>query len=402
MAHEEFPQEVFCGRLWRMTRVVIGIVLGAALLALGVVFFVISQPDVSTAGEITAKCKSEGEKCYEREVPKLYPDLSISEVFMRIREIRRMDPSYQFCHVLAHKLGEAVVAEDPGKWLDAIALNPSDNLCSNGFIHGIFVGRYRDDTLDEKRMREILPELEIACEPHGDWYPSPLDQAVCYHGMGHVFTFLTNADLRRALDACNAIGESPTGNYLRVCREGVFMQIYQPLEPDDFALVELLSEKPSAENYRRMCGVYSQTPEEKGACQREAWPLFRESITDGSGVTQFCSGQPNADETNNCYQTSSAIVGRMSLGNDQKAIRACLKFPATRQAECFSTTAQTRLEEQQTSGEVAIAFCTVAPVSIVHECLKTLARRASFIFPPQSAERDRFCAMFPADIRHMC
>jgi len=381
----------------------LGILASALVLAAagGVVFFM-SGPDTATADEIVAKCKTEGEKCYETEVPKLYPALSIPEVFSVIREIRSDDPSYQFCHVLAHKLGEAIVAEDPADWLDAIALNPSDNLCSNGFIHGIFVGRYRDDVLDEKRMQEALPELKIACEPHGEWHPSPLDQAICYHGMGHVFMFLTNADFRRALDACNAIGESPTGNFLRVCREGVFMQIYQPLEPDDFALVELLPEKPNADNYRRMCAMYLQAPEEEGACLREAWPLFREGITGGSGVAQFCSGQPNEDEVNACYQTASAIVGRMSLGNPQQAIDACAAFPTTRHVECFSTVAQTRLEEQQTNGEVAIALCEAAPDPVVRDCLAVLAQRASFIFPPQSTERSRFCALFPEHLRESC
>jgi hypothetical protein len=386
-----------------MSRTVVGVVAGACVLVAGAAaFFLVYAPGAATADEITAKCKTEGEKCYETEVPKLYPSLSIPEVFSVIREIRAKDPSYQFCHVLAHKLGEAIVAEDPVKWLDAIALNPSDNLCSNGFIHGIFVGRYRDDVLDEKRMQEALPELKIACEPHGEWHPSPLDQAICYHGMGHVFMFLTNADFRRALNACNAIGESPTGNFLRVCREGVFMQIYQPLEPDDFALVELLPEKPSAENYRRLCASYSETPEEEGACLREAWPLFREGITDGSGIVKFCSAQPNEAETNACYQTATAIVGRMSLGNQEQAVKACGFLPSSRQVECFSTVAQTRLEEGQTNGERAIAVCHAAPEDIAHECLTTLARRASFIFAPESQERLRFCSLMPADIQGLC
>jgi len=386
-----------------MSRIVLGIVAMVGVCASGVgAFSLVSSPGTATASEIVALCVSEGEKCYEREVPKLYPALSISEAFSVIREIRAADPSYQFCHVLAHKLGEAVVAEDPAKWLDAIALNPSDNLCSNGFIHGIFVGRYRDDVLDERRMQEALPELEIACEPHGEWHPSPLDQAICYHGMGHVFMFLTNADFRRALDACNAIGESLTGNFLRVCREGVFMQIYQPLEPDDFALVELLPEKPSAENYRRLCKTHSETLEEEGACLREAWPLFRTGITDGSGIVEFCSAQPNDVETDACYQTATAIVGRMSLGNQDQAVKACGLLPPSRQVECFSTVAQTRLEEGQTNGEKAIAVCAAAPAPVAGDCLGILARRASFIFPPASAERSRFCLLVPEDVRSLC
>ncbi|MDP3645876.1 MAG: hypothetical protein Q8R25_02210, partial [bacterium] len=214
---------------------------------------------VADANAIVEKCEADQNKtrCYEHEVPTLFPQYSIADIFGVIREIRRLDPSYQFCHVLAHKLGEAIVAEDPSKWLDAMSQNPPNSLCSNGFIHGVIVGRFRNDILDETSIQEAIPDFRRACEPRsspaGEWHPSRLDQAICYHGMGHLFTFITNADLRRALDICDAVGESDTGSFFRVCREGVFMQIYQPLEPDDFELVAQLPIKPTKENYRRFC-----------------------------------------------------------------------------------------------------------------------------------------------------
>lgn len=386
-----------------MSRAMLGLGgIGLLLLGMGVFFFMFYTPDTADAGEIVAMCESEGERCYEREVPKLYPTRSIPEVFAAIREIRTKDSTYQFCHVLAHKMGEAVVAEDPAKWLDAFALNPSDNLCSNGFIHGIIVGRFRNDVLDDASLQATVPDFRKACEPRENWAPSPLDQAICYHGLGHLFTFITNADLMRALDVCDAIGESKTGNFMRVCREGVYMQIYQPLEPDDFELVAQLEIKPTKENYRQFCKTYSSRPEEEGACLREAWPMFRQGLLDGTEAARFCSGQPNSIEEASCYQSISAIVGRMSLGSQSKAVDACKKFPAARQVECFSTVAMTRLEEQQTNGEEAIALCNAAPATIKGECISILAQRASFIFSSGSAEKNRFCSLLPDNVRPIC
>jgi hypothetical protein len=189
---------------------------------------------------------------------------------------------------------------------------------------------------------------------------------------------------------------------MRVCREGVYMQIYQPLEPDDFELVAQLEVKPTKDNYRKFCKTYSSRPEEEGACLREAWPLFRQGLLDGTEAARFCSGQPNSSEEASCYQSVSAIVGRMSLSSQSQAASACMKFPTGRQAECFSTTALTRLEEQQTNGEAAIALCNAAPEGISEECLTTLATRSSFVFSKGSEERERFCALFPDTIQPRC
>ena len=385
-----------------MNRYAIGIAFLAAIIALGAVFFLYPSQTTS-ADSIINSCRDHPQgamTCYEKEVPKLYPQQSIPELLSLIREIRSKDTSYQFCHVLAHKLGEAVVAEDPDNWLDAIALNPSDGLCSNGFIHGVIVGRFRNDVLNHEDLVRTIPDFKKACEPRANWDASPLDQAICYHGMGHLFMFITNADILRAVDVCEAVAKSPTGDFMRVCTEGVFMQIYQPLEPDDFALIELLPEKPTKENYRRICSAYDD-PTQEGACLREAWPLFDDGIRSGRDVATFCSGQPNETETKACYESASAIVGRMSLGSDEKAANACAKFPHDRQAICFIATAQAILEEDRTNARGAIAQCGRAG-GITHECLSTLADRAGFFFTRGSSEHRAFCALFPDDIRERC
>src|SRR3989344_5149598 len=113
------------------------------------------SPDVTQyAQDASEVCVAESDRaaCYEREVAGLYPEVPVARVFGVVREIRARDRSYQFCHVLAHKLGERVVAEDPERWLDAIPLNPEDGLCSNGFIHGVIVGRFRAEVLDAETL----------------------------------------------------------------------------------------------------------------------------------------------------------------------------------------------------------------------------------------------------------
>lgn len=346
-----------------------------------------------TAAEFVAKCANHERGsmwCYEQEVPKLYPERSASEIFEVIREIRERDRSYQFCHVLAHKLGELVVAEDVAAWLDAIPLNPTDGMCSNGFIHGVIVGRFRNDTLDEKTLQKTIPDFARACEPRPNWRPSGLDQAICYHGMGHLFMFITGADINRSLSVCDAITRSPTGNFERVCREGVFMQTYQPLEPDDFALLELLPEKPTRDNYRRLCAPYDD--DDEGACLREAWPFFRDDIIAGR-VAEFCSGQPNEAEENKCYESALTIIGRQMLGDSTQSAAACDTVPTPRRGECYTIVAQAILEEDRRQGDEAIAFCEQGGEAVAHVCISSLVSRASWLFGPHSPEHEAFCGL---------
>lgn len=349
------------------------------------------------AQAIVERCEGEGDAaaCYEREVPALYPEHTIQYLFDVIREVRTLDPSYQFCHVLAHKLGERVVAEDPAAWLDAIPLNPADGMCSNGFIHGVVGGKFRSEVLDGATIESLIPDFARACEDRPSWKPSELDKAICYHGMGHLYDFITDADLDRALGLCaRTVGEE----YQRVCIEGVFMQIYQPLEPDDFALIARMPVSPTKDTVRAFCASYEKD-EFVGACLRESWPLFSEELLSGRGAQTFCSGQPSAAEDNKCYESVAAIVGRTSLGNPDKAITACRAFPTEQQEMCFASVAQATLEENRDATSEAIAVCDQSGSQF---CLRTLAGRAEFIYGVDIVHKQRFCDALPSDIQMIC
>lgn len=377
--------------------------IGACLiLAASVALYSMYGASTADAESIVDRCTEAADhaSCYEREVPALAGEQSIPDLFEMIRTIRRLDSSYQFCHVLAHKLGEDAVAKDPSLWLDLMVLNPSDGMCSNGFLHGIIVGKFRNDVLDDSTLEKTIPDFARACEPRVGWSPTPLDQAICYHGMGHLFMFITNADITKSLSTCDRISQSKSGNFERVCREGVFMQIYQPLEPDDFALIELLPVAPTRENYRALCAGYDDADE--GACLREAWPYFRDDILTGSGVALFCSGQPNADEESACYEAVTTIIGRQLLGDAGGVSKACDAIPNERRSTCYTASAQAFLEEDRSDGARAIEICNRASGVIGPECISTLVARADWIFGHGSEGHHAFCMKVPEEFEKAC
>ena len=378
----------------------IALIIGTISIASVVVSILHTRPD--DAPRILADCSKEVDiaKCYEREVPNLYPSRPVSVIFDVIREIRRKDPKYQFCHVLAHKLGEAVVLEDTSKWISAIPYNPGDGLCSNGFIHGVIIGRFRNSVLSGEQLEAAVPELKRACEPHDDWHPARLDQAICYHGMGHLFDYITDADLKKSVSLCTRVAQSPSDDFTNVCKAGVFMQIYQPLEPDDFALIKHLPVQPNAKNYKDFCATYRYDPIAEGACLHEAWPLFRESILSGKGVKEFCSEEQDISTRKMCYETASSIVGRLLLEHQDKIIAACNEFPEDGQAICFRATAQADIEEDRTQYQRALDICHQGGTNS-GTCLEGLAQRATFIFG-SSPEKHAFCKALPQSLRETC
>lgn len=353
------------------------------------------------ARAIVDECKKEGgdpANCYERRVPELYPELSVPELFDIVRGLRLADPSYQFCHVLAHKIGERLVAENPDGWARYLALNPADSLCSNGFIHGVVGGRFRSDVLDERTIESLIPDFSSACEPKEGWTPSDFDRATCYHGMGHLYDFITDADLSRAVTLCERTAPEPEQ---RVCTQGVFMQIYQPLEPDDFELIKRMQVRPSTTTTRAFCARYDD-PMSVGSCRSESWPYFRDGILEGSGAQSFCADYPNATEEDYCWGTISAIVGRMSLDDVEKAVRACTNFPVQRQDECFNGASQAVLEENRTDAQKAVAVCRRAPAGLQDPCLSTLLSHARFLFGNNRDQFDSFCTALGPSYADSC
>ncbi len=384
---------------WRTASAVIALILLAAV-GYGAWRYFGTMSAESSAQRVVDACAEESgdhSTCYEREVPDLLAEMSLTKVFDVIRDIRTLDPSYQFCHVLAHKLGERIVAEDPDKWIDAIPLNPSDGMCSNGFIHGVLGGRFRAEVLSKDDLKKLIPDFSRACSVRPEWESSPLDRAICNHGMGHLYMFITDADIPLALSLCE---QTMPEDMKRVCREGVFMQIYQPLEPDDFLLIERMPVKPTKETVRSFCARYTKD-EYEGACLRESWPFFREEILSGAGIDDFCSGQPNRTEEVACYESSFSLAGRLSLADPAKLLSMCAETSDDWKQMCYSYGARTVLEEDRNAGEKSLGLCASAPEQYRDACIDSLVSTAQFIFG-DAGEHQRFCKLVPQSQQYRC
>lgn len=342
--------------------------------------------------------------CYEEQVPKLVTEMPTEEIFNVVRAIRSKDREYLYCHVLAHDLGSYEVSLDPDNWLDVIAKGPTDGMCSNGFAHGAIVTRFHDEDLSQEEFEFALQDLSIACEEREGWNPTDLTKAICYHGIGHVLIHMTLADIDKSLQGCEVVGLKEDGrDYRQLCTEGVYMQLFQPLEPEDYALVGMLPEAPTRATIHDFCTDNSKSDKQFGACWREAWPFFGQEIYESEGLVNYCGQLTPAQDQNLCFVSAFTINGRHNLGEPEEMAATCNGVPQEYQGQCFARGANAFPEEDPQLISEAIDMCGRAEQAAAKdECYEFLAQVASFNFHPESPAFEELCSSLPQKWEDTC
>lgn len=358
------------------------------------------------AASVVAACSDAPHRafCYETEIPKLLTEVSSKEIFEVIRKVRAADSGYVFCHVLAHKIGEQEVAKDPENWLEVLANGPVDGLCSNGYAHGATMARFNVAAFDEEQMAAALPDISRACLPRDGYEPTALQMAMCYHGLGHVFVHLTDAAVPRALAACRYVtNDGPGAEFSTQCVEGVYMQLFQPLEPEDLALIEKLPYAPTQNTVTDFCREQSSTEEEFATCWREAWPLFSEEMKSAAGITSYCNELSEESGRNACFISAYTINGRHHLEDPETMARICNEFEKSAMGSCFARGANAFLEEDPNLIEEGVAFCARANEASSQEtCYAYLRDIGAFNFHAGSEYHERLCRALPARFQTSC
>src|SRR5512141_2990167 len=297
--------------------------------------------------------------CYDREIPKILEKgfVTMEQAFAVTNIIQQVDKSYLYCHVLGHELADIETRKNPDKWLDVITRCPSVQ-CNNGCEHGAVMRRFKgSDVLSDTQLTAIIPDLKIACEPRGSWKPTEVERSMCYHSLGHLGMYITDANIGKSLSICKQVAVKDDGrSYYQTCVQGVFMIIFQSIDKDDEALVAKI--KPKKEDVSSFCSKY--TGMEFVACRTEAWPYFFSDFNKPSGLANFCSFAVGKYYKDWCYDTglrgqlSLNILG--SLGVDGVS-KYCLGLPADIQARCFPSVATAWVQDEPHYIKDSINLC---------------------------------------------
>lgn len=352
------------------------------------------------AKEIVEICRSEAYRpaCYDREIPKLTAKISMEQAFQVTSIVQEKDRSYTYCHVLGHELSAIEVNKDPDNWKEVVSRCPS-GLCSNGCIHGGFQEKFRAETFTEQQITEVLPDLKTICEERDSWKPTGLEQGSCYHALGHLTMYLTAADINKSVTMCDQIAKKSDGrNFTAVCYDGVFMQIFQPLEPEDEALIK--GKEQTRESVVAFCDQYNEV--HKSHCWNESWPLFYKEITTPSGLTNHCS-KLRGEYEDRCYNGLVYVVMAQFNLDPVQMLAFCPGLPTGRIGTCFGNAASRMIEVDYRNIPKAVDFCNKSqPSDPSNGCFKNLARYSTFNFKANSPQFFDMCNALPEPWKKEC
>lgn len=353
------------------------------------------------AADVLAICKDSKyhPTCYEEEIPKLMESISMEDAFRVTRAVQGEDASFPYCHVLGHELSAREVSRDPANWKDVVSRCPS-GMCSNGCIHGGFQERFRAESLTDEQVLAIKPELMTLCEKRSNWNPTGLEQASCYHALGHLTMYLTLADIDKAIVLCEELTIKADGrDFSRLCYDGVFMQVFQPLEPEDFALIK--GKEVTRDQVGSFCGEHSGA--KKGSCLSESWPLFREELmSDPKNLVSFCAKE-DANEQDRCYSALFYVLTAQFQFDSDRITDYCAGLSGQRRAQCFANAASRLIETDYRNINASVAICKKADThGAGNTCYQELVMYSTYNFHAGSLEATSLCDALPEQWKTAC
>lgn len=382
------------------------LVVELAFVGVSVVSRLLPQPQLPIlAQNVLSRCKEITFKpaCYDEEIPKLMNTISMEQAFEVTKLVQERDPQYLYCHVLAHKISYKETSKDVFKWKDVVARCPT-TMCNNGCQHGAMMRRFNSETLTDDQIGEIKPDLADVCEPRGNWKPVEVERSMCYHALGHLAMYVTGARINRSVDLCKSLTHKPDGrNYEQTCTEGVLMSVFQPLEPEDQALVKSLT--PKKEDVSGFCGKL--TGEARDACFRESWPLFLEQIQKPEGLMQFCSYTKDENERWKCTLTAMNILTvYLVIGNEAKLDRLqefCTALPTPSRSWCYAGASARLLQIDPAYLPQSIEACSLPNEEISKtSCYKSLGNMIQTTYHEGSVDRQKACLLLPESQQSAC
>lgn len=336
----------------------------AGVLTGGLLFFrseTLPQKLINVLGKsVITKCEKEQYKptCYENQIFKFAKFLKMEDSFRLTKEVQKKDQSFAYCHVLAHKISFLEAQRRPSEWKEIITECPF-TMCNYGCLHGSLIERYRGEVLDDSQLTVAKEELKDICEPRGSWNPTEVDKNMCYHALGHLGMYMTGADIRKSSNFCQAVGVKEDGrDYYEICIEGVFMTVFQGVDPEDIVLVASI--KPEKEEVRGFCNGYSGLDYE--ACNRESYPLFTAELKTSNSISNFCSYSQNEHGQWKCFATliGNVAVDFLETKKIDESSAFCLSFSGKLKSQCFANMAVRMVQIEPGNIGAATGLCEEA------------------------------------------
>ena len=340
--------------------------------------------------------------CYDRTIPRLMDFLSMEEAFEVTRIVTSEDPNYLHCHVLAHNLASRETAKDPSNWWEVVGRCPSLE-CNNGCPHGAMLASFQNESevLTEEQIERMKPDLRKVCAKRSGWNPSIIEESMCNHALGHLSLYATNADVDKSIELCRDVAKGYNGkDFVEPCIQGVFMQIFQPLDPEDEALVGDIRPENKRE-VLELCGEYEG--ESFLACHQESWPVFFPAILKSQGAKEFCAY--TSDKIRCIANLVNKVANQFLIEREQlyKFEEYCSGFGEDLKPVCVAYGSRWLIQVDERLIDKALETCRAAEkAGVGKDCNTLLAFFGTLNFNKGSEKRLRYCKALPESWREQC
>ena len=337
--------------------------------------------------------------CYDDKIASLAEQIDLEKAFEITKEIELQDDNYKYCHVVAHKIAAAEVRKDPDNWKEVINRCPV-NQCANGCIHGVFQEKYKVENLSSSQIDLIKSEFKNICAATAAWQPTSNEQSSCYHALGHLFVYMSNADIDKSINLCDEI--TPNDNQMsRFCYEGAFMQVFQILEPEDIALVKNI--KPTSTHEAvSFCSDFKHNPLAHASCINQSWPLSIKQLKQNPVyINEFCKdAEPDLKKL--CTGPVISIMPIQFNFNQSKLLNYCQALPDNMHQDCINIVASRMITSDGVLREKAVNFCVHSPEKYQEGCFITLISELKNEKILNSENKSQICRLFPEDFTYSC
>jgi len=211
--------------------------------------------------------------------------------------------------------------------------------------------------------------------------------------------YVTNATTRKSLQMCDFISVKSDGRDMRqLCYDGAFMQIFQPLEPEDFDLIR--GKEPTKENAAAFCSNFP-TNLSKETCWMQAWPLFLGELKTAAGVVHYCS-LLDFVRPQRCFNQIFHMSAHLSNFNPSALREFCLTFTDDWiRTECFVSGASAMVDSGTELIERSAAFCALA-ADLSSRCYDGIVGFSTYKFNPGTPQFARLCSALPQPWAERC
>ncbi|MEK7628872.1 MAG: hypothetical protein AAB421_05695 [Patescibacteria group bacterium] len=321
--------------------------------------------------------REERTHCYERTVYDLYPMYNVHELFLAIRTLQKYDMTLVPCHFLAHRLAAAVVAQDPARWSEQMISEETNSMCSFGYTHGIAIAKFKGaGDSSENIVAKVMPDLIEMCDKGR---ASARARNNCFHGLGHIFYYLTNGDIAYGLALCDQSVDRHSGDYEKSrirCYAGVFMKLFF-LTPDDDEPDPHLLDKRTASAFCDSLREIRFVQE----CKRSSWILYKDELIHKEAVYRFCKDMVTTNDMDLCFARVFRGLAWDMVGHLNTFVPLCEEFKGvgSRYGECYTAGA---LEYALTAGgtygmQGARQFCNRTNGDARNACMQSLETLSS-------------------------